>query len=31
VLAFNVGDTLLAIGKADEALTEYRKALSSRT
>jgi hypothetical protein len=29
VLAFNVGDTLLAMGKADEALSEYRKALSS--
>ena len=29
VLAFNVGDTLLAMGKADEALAEYRKALSS--
>src|SRR5512135_1692988 len=30
VLAFNVGDTLLAMGKADEALAEYRKALSSK-
>ena len=30
VLAFNVGDTLLAMGKPDEALAEYRKALSSK-
>jgi Ca-activated chloride channel family protein len=30
VLAFNVGDTLLAMGKTDEALTEYRKALTTQ-
>lgn len=30
VLAFNVGDTLLAMGKTDEALAEYRKALASK-
>ena len=30
VLAFNVGDTLLAMGKTDEALAEYRKALSAK-